>query len=68
MVVDQFVRPLNDLTKDPLRAEVSLTTDNCVGPGGPESQRSAREQEKEQVVGGLRNAARRRGAQVVGGH
>ena len=54
VVVDQFVRALNDLTEDPSRADVSITADNCVGPGVP----AAREQENEQVVGGLRNGAR----------
>ena len=57
-VVAGFVRALNDLTKDPSKADVSITTDNYVGPGVLVSQRSAREHENEQAVGGLRNAAR----------
>ena len=58
VVVDQFVRALNDLTGDPSRADVSISADNYVGRGVLLSQRSAREQENEQAVGGLRNAAR----------
>ena len=58
MVVDQFVRALNDFIEDPSRVDVSITADNCVGPGVPVSQRSARVQENEQPVGGLRNAGR----------
>ena len=54
VVVDQFIKTLND----PSRADVSITSDNCVGPGVRVSQRSAREQENEQAVGGLHNAAR----------
>ena len=57
-VVAGFVRALNDLTKDPTKADVSITTDNCEGSGVLVSQRSAREHENEQAVGGLRNAAR----------
>ena len=57
-VVAGFVRALNDLTKDPSKADVSITTDNYVGPGVLVSLRSAREHENEQAVGGLRNAAR----------
>ena len=53
-----FVRALNDLTKDPTKADVLITTDNCEGSGVLVSQRSAREHENEQAVGGLRNAAR----------
>ena len=57
-VVAGFVRTLNDLTKDPTKADVLITTDNCEGSGVLVSQRSAREHENEQPVGGLRNAAR----------
>ena len=57
-VVAGFVRALNDLTKDPTKADVLITTDKCEGSGVIVSQRSAREHENEQAVGGLRNAAR----------
>ena len=32
-VVEGFIRALNNLTRDPFTAEVSITTKNCVGPG-----------------------------------
>ena len=56
--MDEFIKALNGQCKDPTAAEVTITSDSCVGRGAPLSQRFARENENEEAVGGLRNAAR----------
>ena len=57
-LVDEFVKALNGQCKDPTAAEVTITSDSCVGRGAPLSQRFARENQNEEALGGLRNAAR----------
>ena len=52
-LVDEFIKVLNGQCKDPhsKEAEVTITSDSCVGRGALLSQRFARENENEEAVG-----------------
>ena len=56
--MDEFVKAPNGQCKDPTVAEVTITSDSYVGQGAPLSLRCVRENENEEAVVGLRNAAR----------
>ena len=57
-MVDEFIKALNGQCENPMAAEVTINSDGAVGRGVPLTQRIVRENENEEAVVGLRNAAR----------
>ena len=57
-LVGEFHQGLNGQCENPVAAEVTINSDGVVGRGVPLTQRIVRENENEEAVGGLRNAAR----------
>ena len=53
-----FTKVVKGQWKDPTGADVTITTESCIGRGVPLTQRALCEEENEQAVGRLRNAAR----------
>ena len=57
-LVGEFIKAFYGQCKDPTAAEVTINSDSVLGRGVPLTQRIVRENENEEAVGRLRNAAR----------